>query len=602
MSRLRAVILIQMKSRVEKRNNYIISKGFRNYFRTLILSVIVEQVCLTFNMIFVGQFVSAEAFSALDLAIPVESFFTGLFLLLIGGAAAPASRYVGNQEFDKAHKMLTSSMLLATGAAVILALAGILNIDSIVSLLSSDATLSGYLKEYLGVYFIMFITMAVSSSLVQIINIDGKPDIATWATVIAGAVDVLLDVVFLKVLNMGVSGVAWADVASYVLMALIITPYLLSKKSQFRFRLAAKDFAALQKESLSAGVSYCIPNVALCAIVFIVNSLVLGRLGTEALYVWSVGYQVLSIIVMLMSCIGGTVLVTMGSMLVGCGEMKGLRYLAHRCLLVSLLCISLIVAFVIAFPHETLSIFGNSGNPTADEIAWLRMVVVFAVPYGICSLKSYLSQTLERTVMSIVPFALFFTISLLAFSLSAWFDPYWMFASMSAAGLLYLLADAVYSVVKRHMNPGYSRYLLIPSDEGKHSLYMSVPYTGAGLESALSDMASFLQACELSPSLRGGINICCEELAMNLIEKNKDKGDGYYFDIFILEERDAIKVNIKDAGLPFNPVKKYEGTAADAYAAGEDMDLSLRLVNVLCQDLTYNYMFGQNTIYMTFNK
>ena len=34
----------------------------------------------------------------------------------------------------------------------------------------------------------------------------------------------------------------------------------------------------------------------------------------------------------------------------------------------------------------------------------------------------------------------------------------------------------------------------------------------------------------------------------------------------------------------------------------EDETLSLRLVNVLCKDLTYNYMYGQNAIFMNFSK
>lgn len=585
-----------------QRNNYILSKGFRNYFRTLVITLIGEQICLSANMFFVGHFVSADAFAALDLAIPVESFFTGLFLLLIGGAVAPASRYVGNQEFEKAHKMLTSTMLTAAVVAIIFSVVALLCLDSIVAVLCDDPSLAVFLKDYLKIYFMLLTPMVVSTALVQVIDIDGKPGVATWATVIASVVDVALDVVFLKGMDMGVAGVAWSDMVSYVLMISIILPFLLSRKSQFRFRLAGRDFFRIQKENLSNGVPYCIPDVALCVIVFIVNSLVLDRLGVNALYVWSVGYQVLSIVVMLMNCIGGTVLVTMGSMLVGCGEMNGLRYIAGRCLALTLILTGAIVALVVAFPDVMLSVFGESGKASADEIAWLRMVILFAIPYGICSLKSYLAQTLERAMMSIVPFAVFLTITLLMFSLSAYFNPYWMFASMSAAGIAYLLMDAVYSIAARHSNPGYSRYLLIPESEGKHSLYLSVPYTNAGLESALADMASFLKDCELSPSLRGGINICCEELAMNLIEKNRDKGEGYYFDIYILEEAGQMKVSIKDAGLPFNPVKKYEGTAAEAFEAGEDMDLSLRLVNVLCKELTYNYMYGQNTIWMSFSK
>lgn len=591
-----------MTSRVERNNNFIISKGFRSYFRTLIISLVAEQVCLTFNMIFAGQFVSPEAFSALDLAIPVESFMTGLILLLVGGAAAPASRYVGDQQFDKAYKLLTSSLLLATGVSVFISVIALLNLDAVVRMLCSNDDLAFYLKDYLRVYFMLFIPLTASTALVQMINIDGKPAVGTVATVVACVLDVALDVLFLKGMNMGVEAVAVSDLIAYVLMIVIILPFLLSKSSQFKFLLARKELKALQKENLSAGVSYCIPNVVMCAIVFVVNNLVLNRLGVDTLYVWSVGYQIFSIVLMLMNCIGGTVLVTMGSMLVGCGEMKGFRFLADRSFIMGGAIVLIIVTAILIFPNLTLALFGGPATASADKIFSLRMVVLFAIPYSVCSLKSYLAQAMDNSKMAILPFAFFFFISLLFFFLSSVLYPYLMFLSLTVAGVVYLVADSIFSARMRVLHPDYSPYLLIPGNEGKHSFFVSVPYNSEGLESALADTAAFLQECNLSPSLLGGINICCEEMMMNLVEKNKHKGEGYFFDVFVLDDEGMIKVTIKDAGLPFNPVKKFEGTAAEALEAGEEMDLSLRLVNVLCQDLSYNYMFGQNTTYMSFKK
>lgn len=588
---------------MDNRNDFIISKGFRSYFKTLIIALVGEQVCLTFNMIFAGQFVSADAFAALDLAIPVEGLMNGILLLMIGGAAAPASRYVGNQEFSRAHKTLTSSMLVASLVALVLSILSIFNIDAIVGFLCDNEVLAPYLKDYLFVYFLLFVPMTVSTALVQMINIDGKPNVATIAVIVASVVDIALDVVLLKGFRMGVAAVAWSDLLAYVLMILIILPFLLDKRSQFRFVPAGSQILEIQKEITASGVSYCLPNIAISLLVFIVNSAVLYYIGTDALFVFSVGYQILSLVVMFMNCIGGTVLLTMGSMFVGCGEMNSLRFLANRCFRVCLVAVVLLVGLAGIFPDETMYLFGNEPIAGSREITWLRMTLFFAIPYTICSFKSYLAQTYGKAWGSIMPFLIFISFFVLLFFASVRFRPELMFASMAASGALYLIVDAVYSVVQRMKSPRKSFYLLIPKDENKHSLFRSVPYTNEGLEMVLMDVAGFLETCNISASLCGGINICCEELAMNIIEKNRDKGeDDYFFDIFILDEDETIKVSIKDAGQPFNPVKKYEGTAADALAAGEDMDLSLRLVNVLCKTLTYNYMFGQNAIYMSFEK
>ena len=65
----------------------------------MLIFMVGEQVCLSANMIFVGQMVSPQAFAALDLAIPVEGLISALMLLLISGASLPASRHIGNQDF-----------------------------------------------------------------------------------------------------------------------------------------------------------------------------------------------------------------------------------------------------------------------------------------------------------------------------------------------------------------------------------------------------------------------------------------------------------------------------------------------------------------------
>ena len=570
----------------------------------MLIFMVGEQVCLSANMIFVGQMVSPQAFAALDLAIPVEGLISALMLLLISGASLPASRHIGNQDFKSAARAITIAAISAMGASILISSLALLNIDSVVSFLSSDAELSYYLKDYLFVYFIQFLPMSLASVFILIAEIYGRPDIASKATIVSCVIDVVLDVILLKFTDLGTAAVAWADLAGYLIQIGLIILFLYQEKSIFRFQLpkCKKEWVALGKENIQSGVSYCIPNLNLAFISLVANSLVLNKLGTEALFVWGVAYQVLTIVFMFLDCIGGTVLVTMGSMLVGFGEMDGLKVLVKKCLLATLLTVGPVVALVVAFPELAFALFGENSleNPLLSN-KWLRIIVLFSIPYSVCVIKAYLTQTLERRAMSSALFLGFVTLTIGSFALLALFKPEFMFLGLTVAGFAFVFLDLGASIPVRMRHPECRGYFLIPDNKGSEAFYESVPYTYEGLDAALLDITKYLNGTTVPEALRGSINLCCEELAMSLVKKNIDKGDGYFFDISIVEEDENVKVSIKDAGKPFNPVRSFDAPDGSDMNL-EDETLSLRLVNVLCKDLTYNYMYGQNAIFMNFSK
>lgn len=570
----------------------------------MLIFMVGEQVCLSANMIFVGQMVSPQAFAALDLAIPVEGLISALMLLLISGASLPASRHIGNQDFKSAARAITLAAISAVGASILISSLALLNIDSVVSFLSSDAELSYYLKDYLFVYFIQFLPMSLASVFILIAEIYGRPDIASKATIVSCVIDVVLDVILLKFTDLGTAAVAWADLAGYLIQIGLIILFLYQEKSIFRFQLpkCKKEWVALGKENIQSGVSYCIPNLNLAFISLVANYLVLNKLGTEALFVWGVAYQVLTIVFMFLDCIGGTVLVTMGSMLVGFGEMDGLKVLVKKCLLATLLTVGPVVALVVAFPELAFALFGENSleNPLLSN-KWLRIIVLFSIPYSVCVIKAYLTQTLERRAMSSALFLGFVILTIGSFALLALFKPEFMFLGLTVAGFAFVFLDLGASIPVRMRHPECRGYFLIPDNKGSEAFYESVPYTYEGLDAALLDITKYLNGTTVPEALRGSINLCCEELAMSLVKKNIDKGDGYFFDISIVEEDENVKVSIKDAGKPFNPVRSFDAPDGSDMNL-EDETLSLRLVNVLCKDLTYNYMYGQNAIFMNFSK
>lgn len=582
------------------RNYFIISKSFGHFFKASIIVAIAEQLNQILDLILVGNIISAEAFAALDLAIPLETAITGLMMLMVGGGGAIACRLIGDQEFQMSNRVQTIVVLSSSLLAALISIFGLAFIHPIVNLLCSEPSLSGYLVDYLRVYFLGLIPMALYFSMSQIVDIDGSPMKVTKAVIMGCSLDVFLDIVLMKFFGLGVVGEALANIASYVLPVIYFVPYIRYKRCKYNFTLSRGNNLKILSDNVRQGIPYCLPYLVTFFFGLIINTIVMKRFGTQGVYVWGVAFQILMVGFMMMDYTGKTILITLGSMLYGCYDMDGIEKLVRKILLAATAEMAVIIALVWLFPQQIISMFGDSSMVGLQTpVIYVKIAVLFLLPYTYCCIKVYLFQILERRISAGLQLSILIGFTALYLLSIEWDGPIQLTIVLLAAVSFYFLFDIVFSIISRTFHPEFSHTFLIPHKE-IHSLYLSLPYTDDGMNDALPQVEQFLGKCQIDDSMRFGINICCEELILGLVTHNRDKNDGFFFDFLIYEEDGSVKVRVQDVGDPFNPVKHFTKTAAEAYLAGEEMHLSLQIINKICKQLKYNYLYGQNTIYMAF--
>jgi len=583
------------------RNYFIISKSFGHFFKASIIIALVEQLNQILDLVLVGKIISADAFAALDLAIPLETAITGLMMLMSGGGSAIACRLIGDQEFNLANRVQTIMILSSSILSALISIFGLAFLQPIVDLLCSEPSLSGYLLEYLRVYFLGLIPMALYFSLSTIVDIDGSPMKVTKAVVMGCSLDLILDVVLMKYLGLGVAGEALANIVSYAFPVIYFIPYIRYKRCKYIFTVAREDNVKLLSDNIRQGIPYCLPYLIAFAFGLIVNTVVMKRFGTTGVYVWGVAYQVLTIGFMMMDYTGKTILVTLGSMLFGCYDMDGIEKLVRKILWAATAEMAVLIVLVWVFPQQIVSMFGNAPMETLQGSSnYVKVAVLFLLPYTYCCIKVYLFQIFGRRIVAGLQLAVLIGFTILYLLIFEWNGPVQLAFVLLAAVTLYFLLDIIFSFLSRKRDPELSRTFLIPHRE-IHSLYLSIPYTSNGMNDALPQIEKFLASCKIDDSLRFGVNICCEELIFGIVKHNSDRDEDFYFDFIIYEDNGAIKVRVQDVGDPFNPVKHFTKTAAESYLAGEEMHLSLQIINKMCKQLKYNYLYGQNTIYMAFS-
>ena len=142
-------------------------------------------------------------------------------------------------------------------------------------------------------------------------------------------------------------------------------------------------------------------------------------------------------------------------------------------------------------------------------------------------------------------------------------------------------------LIKAHISP----LTMIPRDTGGPTFDRSVCYDTGDVCATLADIDAFLKNSGVPAAEAFKINLCCEELMTNLATYAQGKITSHTFDVHIQINADGIFVTLKDAGRPFDPV-----TAGRV--AGANGHMGLRLVTGIVPDITYKYMYGQNTVFI----
>jgi anti-sigma regulatory factor (Ser/Thr protein kinase) len=140
---------------------------------------------------------------------------------------------------------------------------------------------------------------------------------------------------------------------------------------------------------------------------------------------------------------------------------------------------------------------------------------------------------------------------------------------------------------------------MIPNETGGHTFDRSVRYNSNDVYDTLTGIDIFLKSINVEEEKAFKINMCCEELMTNIVKHSKGRIIKQTFDIHIQENSDGIYITLKDAGKPFDPVKygKKEMQEKDDVKGNEH--LGLRLVTSVIPDITYKYMYGQNTVFIS---
>ena len=135
----------------QKRNSYLISSAMKSYLAAAIASMLIQNVNTIVDGILMGRFLGTDAFSAVNLCLPVVGAVASMAMLFYAGATILTSLAMGAREEKRANDIFTVSIISVLCAAVVIAVLALLGINQVTNAICTTKELKPYLSILQGV-------------------------------------------------------------------------------------------------------------------------------------------------------------------------------------------------------------------------------------------------------------------------------------------------------------------------------------------------------------------------------------------------------------------------------------------------------------------
>jgi putative MATE family efflux protein len=357
-----------------------INAQFYRYLWAYILVALSGCLGTVVDGIIVGNLISEDGVSAINLSTPITQFIFTLHLLINAGAGMLVAYALGQHKIDEARRFFTRALSLSLGFGVLLAIiGGLMFPHETARLLCSNEQILPLADDYMQVLLIGNPAFILMWGLSTMVGVDGSPRLVSVAVIIDNLVNLLLDIVFIQWFGWGITGSSTATVVGHLVGIAILLSHW-SKPEQRRLMpvFSTDGLSSSLRRIISQGAPLAVASICLTLLLLSANTIVLSSLGRTGIFVFALCMNLLQLYNLFLSGTCQT-LQSLGAIQVGKGDEDGLRTVikrGFRFITVSMLVTCLLVWI---FPQSIAQVFG------CDEIEMLHQSVpalrIFALSF-----------------------------------------------------------------------------------------------------------------------------------------------------------------------------------------------------------------------------
>ncbi|MBR1760002.1 MAG: MATE family efflux transporter [Schwartzia sp.] len=229
-----------------------IAKKLLMFALPLLGASLVQQLYTTVDILFVSNFLGAEASAAVGASVfltgALINFFTGVSI----GAGVVIAQAFGRKNDVQLGKSIHTSMALGLIGGVLLTVLGVLFAAAFLRAVDTPASIFQDAYDYVQVFFLGLTFMLVFNMAAGVMRALGNSQTPLLIQLVCGIIHIATNYLFILYMDNGVLAVAWSSVLSQVLSAALSVRYLL-QNGVVRLKKLAVD-GPLTKEIIRIGL------------------------------------------------------------------------------------------------------------------------------------------------------------------------------------------------------------------------------------------------------------------------------------------------------------------------------------------------------------
>lgn len=345
-------------------------------------------------------------------ALAAIGFITPLFMVLVGlgngigaGANSLIARYIGAKNFDQANNAGLHALLLCVVISLIFTVLMIVFMPQLLVMMGAGDTIQ-FALDYGYIVFGALIIFVYSGVASAIFRSEGDMKRATYAIAVTAVMNIILDPVFIYVLDLGITGAAWATVISATLSCVVMSYWIWGKNDLF-LDLSFKNFnyeGRMIVDELQVAIPSTLENIVFSILAITINGMLVIVAGTTAVAVYTASMRIVQLAMIPLIGIGTAVL-TVSGVAYGARNYENLKTShSYSIRLGFALSIALgAIMFIFSSQIATMFSYTSASAAMAPEIATAISILslfVLAIPHGMMSAMVF--QGVGKGVYSLI--------------------------------------------------------------------------------------------------------------------------------------------------------------------------------------------------------
>lgn len=394
-----------------------LNKQFYSFLWAYILVALSGCLGTVVDGIIVGNLISEDGVSAINLSRPCVQFFFTLHMLVNGGGGMLVGYALGQKDVNESRRLFTRALTLSMGIGFLFAIVcGLIYIDASARLLCSNEQLLPMARDYLQVMLLGIPAYILMWALSTFVGVDGSPKLVSVAVIIDNAVNLMLDIVFIQWLGWGIIGSSAATVVGHLVgIAIILFFWLRSEKRQLALKYMLNGILPDWRRIVSQGAPLAIASICLTLLLLSANTIVLSSMGRTGIFAFAICMNLLQIYNLFLagSC---QTLQSLGAIQVGKCDNEGLMLVLRKTFWFITISMAVTCIFVWIDPQIISRIFGATDpDMLAETNHALRIFALSFIPfcyiyilmivyklYGYDRMALFISFALSLTVIPVL--------------------------------------------------------------------------------------------------------------------------------------------------------------------------------------------------------